>query len=54
MEDPQCTSPQDNTENQFTPGRTQCSNGMDDDRDGWIDMWDPGCTSQYDNTENTL
>ncbi|MGQ0679476.1 MAG: hypothetical protein ACT4OM_07455 [Actinomycetota bacterium] len=29
----------------------QCNNGLDDDRDGRIDMADPGCSSRNDNSE---
>jgi hypothetical protein len=30
----------------------QCSNGIDDDCDGLIDMDDPGCQSPLDNDEH--
>lgn len=44
--DPQCTSPQDDSE------APECSNGRDDDGDGAIDFpADPGCTDANDDSE---
>lgn len=34
------------------PGRTQCSDGIDNDRDGRIDLADPGCTGTRDDSES--
>jgi hypothetical protein len=34
------------------PGSTQCSDGVDNDRDGRIDTADSGCTSSRDNSES--
>jgi hypothetical protein len=34
------------------PGSTQCSDGVDNDRDGRIDTADAGCTSTRDNSES--
>ncbi len=33
------------------PAKTQCSDGLDNDGDGLIDMKDPGCSSALDNDE---
>ncbi len=32
----------------------QCSNGIDDDHDGYIDSADPECTGPYDNDESSF
>jgi Putative metal-binding motif len=46
--DPQCTSPLDNTE-----AERKCANGVDDDTDGLLDFPnDPGCSSSEDNNED--
>ena len=50
--DPECSSLQDNDENPFNPGRTKCSDGIDNDNDGAVDLVDPGCLNkQTTNTE---
>ncbi len=33
------------------PAKTQCSDGIDNDGDGLVDMTDPGCSSPQDNDE---
>jgi hypothetical protein len=34
------------------PGTTQCSDGIDNDRDGRVDLADSGCSGSRDNTES--
>lgn len=34
------------------PGRTQCSDGVDNDRDGRVDLADPGCNGTRDTSES--
>jgi len=52
LQDPGCTSKQDNDEVDFIPpGTTQCSDGADNDGDGKIDLQDPGCNDANDNDE---
>lgn len=36
-----------------TPGSTQCTNCVDDDKDGFIDWLDPECTGPLDNDESS-
>lgn len=48
--DPGCTSATDNDEFD-SASAPKCSNTLDDDSDGLIDMADPGCTSTTDNDE---
>ncbi len=48
--DPGCVSPADTDE--FNAPLTQCSDGLDNDNDGRVDMQDPGCTSPQDNNES--
>ena len=38
--------------NTTQPPVYQCSNGIDDDGDSFVDMQDPGCSSSTDNTES--
>ena len=45
MSDPDCSSPQDNTEDVWTPGNTQCSDGLDNDGDGFVDLDDVDCAN---------
>jgi len=52
LQDAGCIGESDTSENPFNPGKTQCSNGIDDDGDSKIDYPnDPGCTSLKDNAE---
>ena len=55
MEDPDCTSEDDNTESGTSgPGPFTvyaCSDGIDNDGDGKIDLQDPGCSDALDNSE---
>ncbi|MFO8015577.1 MAG: hypothetical protein R6U32_00585, partial [Candidatus Woesearchaeota archaeon] len=48
MEDPGCSSPQDDDE---SDGTSECQDGVDNDGDGLIDMEDPGCSSPQDDSE---
>ncbi|MEK6900190.1 MAG: hypothetical protein AABX05_03635, partial [Nanoarchaeota archaeon] len=52
MQDPGCTSPQDDDENNQPNNDTQCSDHVDNDGDGLVDMNDPGCTSPQDDDED--
>lgn len=36
------------------PGPTECSNCVDDDRDGRFDGFDPGCSSAFDDREGSF
>ncbi len=52
---PGCTDANDNDETDVAPPPPppvyQCSDGVDNDLDGWTDKADPGCTSITDNHE---
>ncbi len=48
--DPGCISPVDTDE--FNAPLPQCSDGVDNDNDGRVDMLDPGCSSPQDNNES--
>jgi hypothetical protein len=37
-----------------TTGTTQCSNGIDDDHDGFVDGFDPECTGSLDDDESSF
>jgi hypothetical protein len=52
--DPGCADPIDDDETDdcpFGPGCPACSNGADDDGDGFVDLIDPGCISAADPDE---
>jgi hypothetical protein len=48
---PATTTPSSPSTTTTTPTAPQCSDGIDNDGDGLIDMEDPDCTSPSDNTE---
>jgi hypothetical protein len=53
MEDPGCDNPQDDDEaDVIVPPKSQCSDNIDNDNDGLIDLKDPGCASSEDNDES--
>jgi len=52
MNDPGCTSPDDDDEFNVPLPAPQCGNGIDDDGDGLVDMADPDCTSALDPSES--
>ncbi|MGM5484217.1 MAG: hypothetical protein ACQER9_04865, partial [Nanobdellota archaeon] len=54
LDDPDCSNPSDDTEDSFTPGRTECSDGIDNDNDNYIDLDDPDCSNPSDDTEDSF
>ena len=38
----------------YSPGSSECSDGIDNNKDGLIDLDDPGCSDAEDDSENTL
>ena len=53
FDDPGCTDAGDNDETNEIPPTTQCSDGIDNDGDGHIDLADPDCINGEDDDEST-
>jgi RTX calcium-binding nonapeptide repeat (4 copies) len=51
MEDPDCSSPDDDSEG--SGGTPACDDGIDNDGDGTVDMEDPDCSSPDDDSEGS-
>ena len=59
INDPGCSSPQDNDESDDNPPPpppvlAQCEDGVDNDGDSLVDLADPGCSSSSDDDETDV
>lgn len=57
MDDPGCSSPEDNNEWDEVPfpeAPAQCNDSKDNDKDGYVDLDDPGCKDAFDNDEHNV